>query len=382
MSRLAVCAPVLVLGAMLVNPALQAQSFDKTTLAWTLPWDADWVTAVTFVGPRRLAAGNNLGDILVWDLPEKAGTAVPSPIRHLVGHSNTVNRLSTPDQRWLLSASSDHTVRYWDLDASGADAGVVTLNARGLREAESKKKKAPMPVTAKVTVQKPSQVLTEHHDWVLGLSLTRDGKQMVTGDDNKEVIVWDRPEGKVIRRWQLQGWAWAVAVEPEGKAVLVSERIPLVFDSGQRTGLKLWNPQTGAVIADLSKDVKDRIGAAAFSPDGKWLAIGPGGEGNGLSGKIILLDPATGKKLKELTPGHEYGVTDIAFHPDGKHVLSTGRDTTVKIWNLAEGKLVKSLGQPRGGQFKDWLHAVAISPDGRFIAAADMAGQVQVWTVP
>ena len=74
-----------------------------------------------------------------------------------------------------------------------------------------------------------------------------------------------------------------------------------------------------------------------------------------------------------------YGATDLVFHPDGKHLLSTGRDTTVKIWRLEDGKLVKELGRPRGGQFKDWLHAVAVSPDGRWIAAADMAGQVQVW---
>jgi hypothetical protein len=48
---------------------------------------------------------------------------------------------------------------------------------------------------------------------------------------------------------------------------------------------------------------------------------------------------------------------------------------------VADGKLVKELGQPRGGQFKDWIHAVAASPDGRRLAAADMAGQVQVWAL-
>ena len=40
---------------------------------------------------------------------------------------------------------------------------------------------------------------------------------------------------------------------------------------------------------------------------------------------------------------------------------------------------VKELGKPRGGQFKDWLHAVSFSGDGRWLAAGDMAGAVQVW---
>ncbi len=206
--------------------------------------------------------------------------------------------------------------------------------------------------------------------------------RLVTGDDKGEIIVWDRKAGLELRRWHLKGWAWAVAVEPEGKSLLVSERIPLVFDRGQMFGLKLWNPQTGELKADLAKEVKERIAAAAFSPDGQWLAVGVGGEGNGLSGKVILLDPVSGKRLKELAPGHEYGVTDLAFTPDSKHVLSSGRDTTIKIWGLPDGKLIKSLGQPRGGQFKDWIHAVAVSPDGRLIAGADMAGQIFVWTVP
>src|SRR5207244_3035164 len=68
----------------LTPPARLAQgdktSFPKANVAWTIPWDADWVTAVTFVGPgRRLAAGNKLGQIFLWDLPEKTGGAPPVP---------------------------------------------------------------------------------------------------------------------------------------------------------------------------------------------------------------------------------------------------------------------------------------------------------------
>lgn len=380
---------------LLVSPAQAQSPVDKATLAWTLPWDADWVTSVSFVGPNRLAAGNNLGDILVWDLPPatlpappavkgKESKPVPIPVRRLAGHTNTVNRLlTTPDQRWLISASNDHTLAYWDMQAEPADAGAIVVNARARAEAEARKKtgaKVPDALEAKVKMQKPRQVLTGHKDWVLGLSMTGDGNTLVSGDDKGEIIVWDRPAGKELRRWKLKGWAWAVAVEPAAKSVLVSERVPLIFDSGAMSALKLWDPKTGEMKADLSKEIKERISVAAFSADGKWLAIGQGGETD--MGKITLLDPVSGKKLKVLPGGHKEGVTDLVFHPDGKHLLSAGRDTNVKIWRLDEGKLVKELGQPRGGQFKDWYHAVAVSPDGRWIAAADMAGQVQVWTVP
>src|SRR2546428_4227749 len=58
----------------------QDGNFDKAALAWNLPWDADWVTAVSFVGPNRIAAGNNLGHILIWELPGGSGGAAPSPV--------------------------------------------------------------------------------------------------------------------------------------------------------------------------------------------------------------------------------------------------------------------------------------------------------------
>ena len=89
-------------------------NFDQAKLLWSLPWDADWVSAVSFIGPRRVAAGNHLGEILVWELPEnpepapeppadknKSGSgekserplhAAPPPARQLVGHTNVINR--------------------------------------------------------------------------------------------------------------------------------------------------------------------------------------------------------------------------------------------------------------------------------------------------
>ncbi len=369
----------------------QTKEFADARLVWTLPWDADWVTAVSFVGNDKIAAGNKLGDILVWNLPEALNDKAPLPARRLAGHTNEISRmLTTPDQKTVISASLDHTIKYWDLMSEGGEPGVVVLNERARYEAETRKKKLPGAVEAKVTVQKSVRELTGHKDWVVGLSMTPDGKTLISGADRVvgpkkekegEIIVWDRAAGKELRRIYLKGWPWGMAISPDGQTVLAAERVPLVFDSGSRSGLKLWSAQTGAMKADLGKENKERMAAAAYSPDGKWLAVCRGGEASGLSGKVTLLDPATGKKIRETSPGHLDGATDLAFHPDGKHIFSAGRDTTVKIWRLEDGKHVRDLGQGRGGQFKDWICAIAISPDGKRLAAADMAGAVQIWAL-
>jgi len=364
------------------SAAAQDVDFNRSSLAWNLQWDTDWVTAVSFVGDNRIAAGNNLGHILVWELPGGSGGAAPSLVRRLVGHTNTINRLvATPDGRWLISASNDHTIRYWDMQAPAKGEEAIVLNARTREDLiKRKSSKVPPPIEAKVATQESERTLSGHKDWVLGLALSKDGNTLVSGDDKGEVIVWDRATGNKRAQWKVKGWVWALALSPDGFSLCVSERVHLVFDSGRHAGLKTWDLK-GQVKQDFGKlMVKEMpVAAAAFSPDGKMLAVGRGGETD--SGKVTLLDPADGKKLRELTPGHYSGLTDIAFHPDGKHLFTWGRGTGVRVWKGGDGKLVKELGTPRGGQFKDWIHAVSVSPDGRWLAAADLAGAVQVWAL-
>lgn len=84
-----------VLAALVPMTSARAQPAgpDKAALAWTLPWDADWVTAVAFLGNHRIAAGNNLGQILVWELPDKTG----GPARRRSGGCTAT---TTPSTAW------------------------------------------------------------------------------------------------------------------------------------------------------------------------------------------------------------------------------------------------------------------------------------------
>lgn len=385
------------------DTAPAAASFDKAALLWSLPWDADWVSAVSFVGPKHVAAGNNRGEILLWELPDKPEPApeptekaksgsgekgerqlhiAPPPTRQFVGHSNVINRLLCAENRWLLSASHDHTVRYWDLQAAPGAAAKLVLNARTIEDAARNKssgRKAPPPMEVEVRTQSAAKTI-QGGEWIVGLGMSHDQTTLIAGDDAGQVVLLNRTAGTELKRWQVKGWAYAVALSPDLKQACVSERYPLVFDSGRHVGVKLWDATSGTVQHDLGKEFKDmQIAAAAYSADGKTLALGRGGEADGKNGKVFLVNPATGKKEREFTPGHQYGITDLCFHPYGKHLASSGRDTVVRLWNLADGKLVKELGKPRGGQFKDWLHALSFSPDGTRLAAADMAGFVHVW---
>lgn len=367
-----------VLCGMLASPAY---AFDPKgfTPAWELPWQDDWVTAVAFSGPNRLIAGNERGAILLYELPEKPGADMPKPARQFEGHTNGITKLLvTPDGKWLLSASKDKSIRLWNLEAVSTKKGQVILDSK-VRERAAKKnggKLPPLIPPVDVTVQPADRMLSEHSEWVNGFALSGDGSTLLSGDDAGNVLAWDRPTMTVRTRWKTKGWIFALAASPEGKQAVVTERIPLVFDSGRYSAFKVWNVAKAEAEKDLTAVVKESLEAAAYSPDGKLIAVGRGGEAE--AGKIWIFESDGFKKKHEMT-GHLGGVNDLRFTGDGKHLISCGRDTLVRIWNVADGKQVSELGKSRGGQFKDILHSVALSSDERWIAAGDMAGMIQVW---
>lgn len=385
----------------------------KPKLTWQLPFEGKWPMAVAFVDDgKRLAAANQAGDIFLWDLEaDKAREIKPAgdrtapglpPMRQLVGHTNSVTRLvASNDGRTLYSASLDHTVRVWDVTAPATGEADVVFEVDVVGNERSGNKKAP-PLKAKVETQQAAAVLEGHKDWVSALGLSGDGKRLISGDYGAGVIVWDVATRKEISRWSGRSWNWivAAALSGDGKTALVSEfRYKRDDFDVPAAALRLWNVDEKKETLDLlkvqfpkydptastyesaqswRKFTCDGLISAAFSPDGKLLALGQGGETE--TGKVHLLDAADGKLVRDIS-GHRYGVTDACFSNDGKFLLSVGRDTMLRITNVSDGKEAAALGSSRGGQFKDWLSALAVSPDGRLLAATDIAGLVHVWTV-
>jgi WD40 repeat protein len=371
-----------------------------------------WPTSVALLAGDKLAAGDQEGRILVWDLaadPTATGpSAKPSdsgkrlapdsqPVRMLTGHTNGIARLvASPDGRRLYSAGWDHVVKVWNLDSSTTGEAETSIE----HVSDERRKPATPPVMIKVPTQAAAATLTGHDDWVSAMAVSTDGKLLITGDYAARVIVWDAASGKEIRRFSGLPWNWivALAVSPDGRSVLVSEARGKRDDFDiPAAALRLWDIATATETVDYLKAqfpkydrtansyesaqawrkfTGDSLIAAAFSPDGATVAVGQGGETD--KGTAHLLDVKTGKLVRDVG-SHQYGMTDLCFTTDGKHLLSTGRDTCLRITGVADGKEALQLGTPRGGQFKDWFSAVAKSADERYLAAADIAGWVHVW---
>lgn len=388
-------------------------------LEYQLTFEGSWPTAVTFLdSPRRVVAGNQNGEIYEWALPEtppelpekkpgdrgrKAEAPDLTPVARWDGHVNCISHLLFDSaHKCVFSASFDRTVRIWDpaVSPTGTADAVLDIQARRAEAKRTRNDEALARPGVTLDVKPSIATLEGHVDWIHAASLSQDGSRLISGDAAANVIVWDCEQRTPIARWKGHPWNWIVAAAfaPDAQTVVVSEYRYKRDDFDIPTaGFKIWNVAEGSERLDLlkiqfpklnprdhsygggqvwRKFTGDGLVAVDYSPDGKLIAAGQGGETD--TGRVHLLDTETGKLVRDVS-GHQYGITAIRFSRDGKHLFTAGRDTCVRICQVEDGKEVAVLGTPRGGQFKDWIAAFALSPEETHLAAADISGHVAVW---
>lgn len=104
-----------------------------------------------------------------------------------------------------------------------------------------------------------------------------------------------------------------------------------------------------------------------ISPDGETLISG------GDDQTVKLWDLATGK-LQQTLSGHDRPVESVEISPDGKTLISGSWDGTIKRWDLVTGELQQTL-----FAHDDFITSVAISPDGETLASGSRDGTIKLW---
>ncbi len=205
------------------------------------------------------------------------------------------------------------------------------------------------------------------HGQTTMVSYSPDGTKLAsTGRDGFGVCLWDAATGRALHRLSLPAFCWSLVFSPDGKmlvAVNAQGELSLI-DVALGKELRRFGPPDG-------------FNSAAFTPGGLTLAARHLVQGGS---RVVFLDVATGKEQRGIEWKHDglpdRGVDQIAFSPDGKILASASPDNIVRLWDVATGKQLPSLG---GHEKAVWF--VVFSKDGKILATAGDSGAIRLWDV-
>jgi WD40 repeat protein len=99
--------------------------------------------------------------------------------------------------------------------------------------------------------------------------------------------------------------------------------------------------------------------------------------GEGVKGKeaaVYLITMASGRM--RVLKGHTAAVHALTFSPDGKMLASGSEDHTIRVWEVASGRVLRLLGGHKAG-----ILSLAFSPDSRSLLSVAVGNQARVWVV-
>lgn len=335
-----------------------------------------------------LATGSPDGSLRLWE------TASGEELLVVPGYqSGRIELAFSPDGRTLVSAQGpelsnvlfyqpeklgkDRELHFWDV-ATGkrkstllqADPGAVafSLSPDGRRMAVAGRDSVHLWTVAEARELPRGP---GHRTVIRAVAWSPDGKTIATAAEHDATLrIWDAASGTEMG--DLKGCspyrgAPHLIFFPDGKTIAQASAPVQLWDLATETELH-WRS---------ARDLKDLLNGHAFrfSPDGKSLASTfPGGA-------LQLRAVDTGRRLLSIK-GEGLSVTSVALSEDGKTLAAGYTDETVRLWDLASGKVrwTRPLGSPPAlGQTprESWAH-VSFLPGGKALVGTH-GGTIDVW---
>ncbi len=303
----------------------------------------------------RFIVGTGEGGLVVWDLRGKTPTGRSLPAEEIAATA------FSPDGR-LATTSSDGSIWIWD---KGLKRSRQLTGPRGTTSAMAFDATGRRLLTA--GHNGPAQIWsTRRRRPPRNLALPRSGggfvsvawheNKLAAGTEGGRIARWDVRHPDVVRMLGRPGrQVSSVAFSPDGR----------VLAAADGASVSLWSAEDGGLIQRFATSGQPL--SVAFSPSGSELATG------GEAGSVVLWSRTVRLPLTRGLHVPRGVVTALAFDSDGG-IIAAGTDKgAVLTWDARSGKLLPT---PPAGRDEVW--ALGFGPHGGSLAAGYLGGSVRL----
>lgn len=327
---------------------------------------------------KKIATGGLGSTVVLWDADQKV------LLTPLLGHEQRVTSLCfSNDGRWLASGGRDGEVRIWNtatgllrtmnLDrivkgwvlaiAFSPDDDEIAYGFDNVihiwRLADGRK-----------------QLLHAHQSVVTSLTYADSGKAFASGHRNGDVIFWNASHDGTHTLFSGHKGEISSLSFARGHMILASGSLD--------STIKTWNIPLGQLSSTLrghsgtflyARFLIDPKAGPAFDPEhdeAQILAVSDG-ESDKANGQMRIWTLPVMQCALTLR-GHTAQVWDAIYHHDTGSVISGSHDASIRFWSVTDGKEKRTL----AGHLPP-VPTVAVSPDGRTLAAGLRGGLIHLW---
>lgn len=202
------------------------------------------------------------------------------------------------------------------------------------------------------------------HGAAVAMSSTPDCGIVAAGSNQGSVRAWNRNSGELLIGGGHSKPISDLKLSGDGSRLM----------SLSRDSIAVWAPHTGALIYS-AKFLSNSRDLAQMRPDGQVVARLEGG-------RLSLLDPVSGIDLYSLD-GHFGAPATFAFDESNRHMLTSGTDGALVLWELPQPQLAELPQGASGLSFttqNDPPAAPAVfSHDGHWLFAGGADGGGAIW---
>lgn len=192
-----------------------------------------------------------------------------------------------------------------------------------------------------------------------------DGTLLVSGSGDRAVRLWQVSDGKLLRtfrghieNYEGRDMASTVSLSADGSLLATTD---IYYGN-----VWIWRTSDGALVQKLEGN------SVAFSPDGKILAVGI--RDDNFQNPFVQLRQVSDWSLLNTLDEQKGEVSIIKFSPDGKMLITNDTWGMARLWNVADGTLIKTF-QADG---RDRFLSIAFSSDGTTLASISRDGRIQI----